>query len=403
MRLKLTFTEILRTANQALLRNWGRTVLTSLSMVVGTASLVLVVIAGISGRAYTLDMIRGVGTNLISVSHESFDSSVTKRALADLLNLGDLKAILTDIPGVRSAAPQVMDHTTVTLEGISRVVSLIGTTPEYRHVRNIEVVRGSFIDENDQRFRNKVCLITEPFAKKLERDPFYKNAVSFYGIQFTVIGIFRERVSTFGYSEVTDYSAVIPLSVMRYFKPGESFDQIYVSAESMGLVPQISTEINRLLIDRHRQRSLYSVVNLAEILKTANRIYLGLTLVLLVIAAISLTASGIGIMNVMLITVTERTREIGIRKSVGATRRVLLIEFLVEALILSGGGGLAGIALGLAVPYSVHFFAPGIQIQIPGIAVWLGFGVTLLIGLTFGMIPAMRASRLNPVDALRYE
>jgi len=395
--------EILRTAYQALLRNWGRAVLTSLSMVVGTASLVLVVVAGISGRAYTLELIRGVGTNLISVSHESFDPAAGKIVPADLLNLGDLKAILNEIPGVRSAAPLVVSHPTVTLEGISRVVSLIGTTAEYQHVRNIEIVRGSFIGENDQKFRNKVCLITEPFAKKLEHDPFYKNAVNFYGIQFTVIGIFRERVSTFGWSEVTDYGAVIPLSVIRYFKPGETLDQIYVSAESMGLVPEISTEINQLLVRRHRQKSIYSVMNLSEILKTANRISLGLTLVLLVIASISLIATGIGIMNVMLITVTERTREIGIRKSIGAARRILLIEFLTEALILSGGGGLVGIALGVAVPYSVHFFAPGIQIQIPGIAVALGFGVTLLVGLIFGMIPALKASRLNPVEALRYE
>jgi putative ABC transport system permease protein len=403
MKSTVPIVEIMRTANQALLRNWGRAVLTSLSMVVGTASLVLVVIAGISGRAYTLELIRGVGTNLISVSHESFDFAASKIVPADLLNLDDIKAILTEIPGVRNAAPLAVSHPTVTLEGISRVVSLIGTTPEYQHVRNIDVLRGSFINESDQRFRNKVCLITEPFAKKLERDPFYKNAVSFHGVRFTVIGIFRERVSTFGLSEVTDYSAVIPLSVMRYFKPGETLDQIFVSAESMEFVPQVSTEISKLLISRHRQKSIYAVMNLAELLKTANMISLGLTLVLLVIAAISLTASGIGIMNVMLITVTERTREIGLRKSIGASRRVLLIEFLAEALILSGGGGLAGVALGIAVPYTVHFFAPGIQIQIPGLAVLLGFGVTLLVGLTFGMIPALRASRLNPVEALRYE
>jgi putative ABC transport system permease protein len=125
--------------------------------------------------------------------------------------------------------------------------------------------------------------------------------------------------------------------------------------------------------------------------------------VLLVIAAISLLSSGIGIMNVMLITVTERTREIGIKKAIGALRRVLLVEFLTEALILSCGGGLVGVVLGVAVPYSVHFFAPTIQIQIPIIAILLGFGVTLIVGLTFGMIPAVRASSLNPVESLRYE
>jgi putative ABC transport system permease protein len=171
----------------------------------------------------------------------------------------------------------------------------------------------------------------------------------------------------------------------------------------MEAVPRVSDEIQQLLIRRHRNRSIYSVINLSEILKAASKISLGLTVVLLVIAAISLLASGIGIMNVMLITVTERTREIGIKKSIGALRRVLLIEFLAEALILSCGGGLVGVVLGVAVPYSVHFFAPAIKIQIPMISIVLGFGVTLLVGLTFGMIPAVRASNLNPVDALRYE
>jgi len=134
-----------------------------------------------------------------------------------------------------------------------------------------------------------------------------------------------------------------------------------------------------------------------------NKISLGLTLVLVVIAAISLVASGISIMNIMLITVTERTREIGLKKSVGARRGVLLTEFLVEALMLSSGGGIVGVLLGIAVPYSIRFFTTAIQIHIPPIAVILGFGVTLVVGLTFGMIPALRAARMNPVEALRYE
>lgn len=395
--------EILQTANQALLRNWGRAVLTSLSMVIGTASLVLVVVAGISGRAYTLEQIRGVGTNLIALSNESADAVVGTRALADRLNLSDLTAIQLQISGVRSTAALITSHPTITEEGVTRRVSLIGTTPEYQQVRNIQVLRGNFIDENDQRFRNKVCLITELFAKRLEADPFYSGSISFYGIQFAVIGVFRERVNTFGQMEVSDNSAIIPLSVMRYFKPADSLDQIYVSAESMEDVPRVSAEIVKLLVSRHRNQSFFRLDNLSDILKAANKISLGLTVVLLVIAAISLLASGISIMNIMLITVTERTREIGIKKSVGAPRSVLLTEFLVEALMLSGGGGLVGIALGVAVPYSIRFFTSSIQIQIPPIAIVLGFGVTLFVGLTFGMIPALKASRMDPVEALRHE
>jgi len=399
----LPIIEVLRTANQELLRNWGRAVLTSLSMVVGTASLVLVVVAGVSGRSYTLEQIRGVGSNLIWVYHESTDMDSNTNALADHLNDGDVKAIRAEIPGVQSAAAQIMSHPTIPMDGITRIVTLIGTTPEYQQVRNITLVQGRFIDENDLNSRNKVCLVTEPLAKRLKRDLSYKGYVNFYGLRFTVIGVFREGGNTFGQTEVSENSAITPISVIRYFKPGETIDQMYVSAESMEAVPRVTAEIKQLLTNRHGKRSLYTVGNLSDILKAADKISLGLTVVLLVIAAISLLASGIGIMNVMLITVTERTREIGIKKAVGALRRVLLIEFLAEALILSCGGGLVGVLLGVAVPYSVHFFAPTIQIQIPGIAIVAGFGVTLMVGLTFGMIPAVRASGLNPVDSLRYE
>jgi len=402
MKLNMPISEILRTAVQALLRNWGRAVLTSLSMVVGTASLVLVVVAGISGRDFTLEQIQGVGSNLIIVSNQSTDTGT--RALADRLNFNDLEAIQNEIPGIQNVAAVVTSHPTVTMEGVSRRITLIGTSPEYQQVRNIEVLPGGrFIDEHDQKLRNKVCLITKPFAQKLELDPFYRGSINFYGLQFKVVGTFREKVSTFGQTEIGDYSAIIPLSIMRYFSSTDTIDSIYVSADSMSIVPSLSAKIKAFLIARHRNNAFYSVDNLAEILKAADKISLGLTLVLLVIAAISLVASGISIMNVMLITVTERTREIGIKKSIGAYRRVLLAEFLAEALILSGGGGLVGILLGVAVPYSVRFFTDAIRIQIHPFAVILGFGVTVLVGLTFGMVPALRASRLNPVESLRYE
>jgi putative ABC transport system permease protein len=394
--------EIFRTAHQALLRNWGRAVLTSLSMVVGAASIVLVVVIGISGRAFTLDIIRGVGTNLITIYHETDDDRVGGAALMDRLNNDDLKAIQMT-PGVQNVAPLILSAPQISFGGVTKAVALIGATPEYLAVRNLQVLKGKFLDDNDLKFRSKVCLISELLAKKLDRDPFYKGDISFYGIRFRVVGVFRESVNALSQTEVTDFSALIPLSVIRYFKPAETIDQIYVSAQSMEIVPQVSAAIEKLLISRHRKHSHYKVENMAGMLAAANKIGKGLTIVLMVIAVISLIASGVGIMNVMLITVAERTREIGIKKAIGALRRMLLMEFLTEALILSGGGGLVGTALGAAAPYSIHFFAPGIQIRIPPLAIILGFGVTLLIGIVFGMIPAIRASRLDPVEALRYE
>jgi len=394
--MKFPIQEILRNSGQALRRNWGRTILTSLSMVVGTASLVLMIVVGISGRAYTLEQIRGVGTNLVSISNEGATA-------ADRINYADLAAIRREIPRVKGAAPVITLQPPLTIDGVIYRPTVIGTTPEYLSVRNMHVLRGRFIDEDDLNFRNKVCLVTEYFDEKLRRDPFYDGYVTFYGLRFKVIGVFRERVSTFGQTEVVDLSAIAPSSVIRFFKPDDSIDYLYVSAEDMEFVPGVSEAIKSLLISRHRNQSFYRVDNLAAILDAADKISIGLTLVLLIIASISLVSSGISIMNVMLITVTERTREIGVKKALGALRRVLLAEFLVEALILSCGGGLVGIVLGVAVPFSIRFFTSEVQIEIPFAAVALGFGITLLVGLIFGMLPALRASRMNPVDALRYE
>jgi len=394
--MKLPIREILRNSVQALHRNWGRAMLTSLSMVVGTASLVLVVVVGISGRAYTLEQIRGVGTNLIIVNNEGAPQ-------ADRINFGDLDAIRREIPGIQNTAAGITTRPTLTMEGVTHRVALIGTSPEYQDVRNILVLRGRFIDENDMSFRNKVCLITEQLDQKLQRDPFYDGYVTLYGIRFKVIGVFRERVNTFGQTEIADLSAIAPISVVRFFKQDDTLDVIYVSAENMQIVPEVSEAVKSLIINRHRNQNFYRVENLAAILDAADKISMGLTLLLLVIAAISLVSSGISIMNVMLITVTERTREIGVKKAIGAQRRILLTEFLAEALILSCVGGLIGIFLGVAAPFSVRFFTSEVLIEIPVAAVLLGFGVTLLVGLTFGMLPALRASRMNPVDALRYE
>ena len=394
--MKLPILEILRNSVQALRRNWGRAVLTSLSMVVGTASLVLVVVVGISGRDYTMEQIRGVGTNLIIINNEGAPP-------ADRINPNDLDAIRREIPGIRNSTAVITAWPSLTTGGITRRVVIIGTSPEYQSVRNIQVLSGRFLDEDDLIFREKVCLVTEYFYEQLQRDPFYDGYVTFFGIRFKVIGVFRERVNTFGQTEVIDFSAIAPISVVRFFKQDNTLDVIYVSAEDMQIVPEVSEAVKSLIIIRHRNQSFYRVENLAAILDAADKISMGLTLVLLVIAAISLVSSGISIMNVMLITVTERTREIGVKKAVGAMRRVLLTEFLAEALILSCSGGIVGIILGVAAPFSVRFFTTAVQIEIPIAAVGLGFGVTVLIGLTFGMLPALRASRMNPVDALRYE
>jgi putative ABC transport system permease protein len=218
-----------------------------------------------------------------------------------------------------------------------------------------------------------------------------------------VIGTFKEKVPSFGFSELSSETVLIPITVIRYFTPVERIDPMYVQAKEADDVVPLTAAVKTLLESRHRPGARYYVANLASILDTAKSIALVLTIVLVMISAIALIISGIGIMNIMLVTVTERTREIGIRMAVGASRREVLQQFLLEAVLLSLSGGLAGILLGVSMPLSVQYFAEGLRIPISITSIVVAFGVSCMVGLIFGLLPANRAARLNPTEALRYE
>jgi putative ABC transport system permease protein len=227
--------------------------------------------------------------------------------------------------------------------------------------------------------------------------------VKLHGLEFEIVGTFKERTSSFGQSEITGENVLIPISVLKYFAPIERIDPLYVQARTTGDVEPVTRAVRSVIESRHRLGARYKVENLTEILGAARNIASILTLVLVIVSAIALIISGIGIMNIMLVTVTERTREIGLRMAVGAARRDVLEQFLLEAVLISMAGGTAGIALGVAVPLSVQFFAPDFAIPISPLSIVVAFSVSLLVGLVFGILPASRASRLNPTEALRYE
>jgi len=189
---------------------------------------------------------------------------------------------------------------------------------------------------------------------------------------------------------------------MKYFMPYERIEPVYLEARNAADVPSITQEVERMLQNRHRPGAKYDVENLSAILDTAESIANVLTVVLIVISTIALVISGIGIMNIMLVTVTERTREIGIRMAIGASRREILLQFLVEAVLISLIGGLLGILVGLAIPLSVRFITD-IRVPISLISVLVAFAVSFTVGVAFGLLPARRASQLNPTEALRYE
>ncbi|MCL4783812.1 MAG: FtsX-like permease family protein [Bryobacterales bacterium] len=212
-----------------------------------------------------------------------------------------------------------------------------------------------------------------------------------------------ERTETFGLSELGSETALIPITVLRYFSPVERIDPLYVQVASPDDVVPITAQLRSILESRHRPGARYAVENLTAILEAAKSIALVLTVVLILISAIALVISGIGIMNIMLVTVTERTREIGVRMAVGASRTAVRQQFLIEAMILSLAGGLLGILIGVAVPVSAGYFLDDLRIPVSPVSILVAFATSCTVGLVFGYLPANRASRLNPTEALRYE
>jgi putative ABC transport system permease protein len=377
--------------------------LSMIGVVIGSASLVLVVTAGLTGGRYILEQIEGVGSNLTYA--ELRRSGGQAGSLSDEITVADLEAIQTQIPGVAVVAGSRDMPMTVVVNGVERAVTLIGVTSGFQQIRHLIVTKGRYFDADELSTGAKVCLVTEELAATMfpNTDPI--GAVARLGeLRLTVIGVFRERVSTFGASEVQRESVLVPLQLLKDFTGTEFMRVLYAQAAESRDVPEITRAVGDLLRSRHRAGARYQVENLTGLLSAAQRISSALTTTLLVVALIALTVSGIGIMNVMLVTVTERTREIGIRKAVGAPQRSILRQFLLEAAIISGVGAIGGVALAVGILLLIRsFLPPGITLPISGLSILAALVVSASVGLVFGYLPARRAATLQPVDALRYE
>lgn len=401
---KLAFSEIMSFAYDTFCSNKVRFMLTALGMVIGTASLILVVTIGLTGKQYVLNLIQGIGANLIYAEYEGGSQRITNTA-PDPLTIDDLQAVQVQVSGIAAASPVVMLNERVPVgDSKERDIQILGVYPEYSRVRNLVVVSGRFFDEEDERARNKVGLVTEKMATETYGSP--ANAIGktikLSGLPFTVVGTFRERVNTFGESEVTTNTLVIPYTVSRYFTDTPTVKLIYFSVADSSMVEPVTEQIKKVIQGRHRAESVYSVTNLTQLVSVAEKAADALTWMLLGIAAIVLLVSGIGIMNIMLATVSARIREIGIRKAMGATRREIRFQFLSEAILISLGGGLLGVVIGLAIPYSVRFLTE-YRIPISGLSAIVAIAVSSLVGVLFGTVPAARAAKLDPVESLRYE
>ena len=403
-RFTIGLSEILNFAYDAFSSNKLQFVLTSLAMAVGTASVILVVTIGMTGKQYILRQIQSIGANMIYADYQGGLQRID--STPDPMTVEDVKAIREQVPSVVAASPTVALNDRISVGGgKQRDILVLGVDPEYRQVRNLVVLAGRFFDPQDSAGRNKVGVITDQLAKTLFGTP--SAAVGQIiklsaGLPFTVVGVFKESVDTFGQSEIQEDTMLIPYTVSRFFTPTSAVYQIYLSAASPQDVTPATNAIKRVLQSRHRSESVYSVQNLTQLLTVAAKIADALTIVLMLVAFITLLVSGIGIMNIMLATVTSRIREIGIRKAIGATNREIRFQFMAEAVLISLTGGIAGIVTGLALPYSVRFFTD-FRLPISGLSAIIAILVSSIVGIIFGTVPASRASQLDPVESLRYE
>jgi putative ABC transport system permease protein len=378
--------------------------LTAIGMVIGTASLILVVTIGLTGKQYILNQIQGIGANEIYAEYEGGAQRITNSA-QDPLTVDDLTAAVQQVPGITAASPVVALADRISVgEGKERDIQILGVYPEYRMVRNLVVPAGRFFDQQDEQAHNKVGLVTDKFAREIYGSPeaAVGKVIELSGLPFTVVGTFHERVDTFGQTEVTTNTFVVPYSVARYFMATPTVKLIYFSVADSSMVQSATDQIKRVIQSRHRAESVYNVSNLTALVSLAESTANVLTMVLLAIAAVVLLVSGIGIMNIMLATVSARIREIGIRKALGATNREIRFQFLSEAILISVGGGLLGVIIGLAIPYSVRFLTQ-YRLPISGLSAIVAILVSSLVGIFFGTIPAARAAKLDPVESLRYE
>lgn len=402
----MMFSEVVRLAIDSFKASKVRFLLTMLGMIIGSASIILVYTLGLTGKDYALNLISSIGPNMVEMQYNGGDRvGPDNTSTPDFMTRDDMQAVVEQVPGIIASSPMLEFHDRISMgEGIVKDSMILGVSPQYKEVRNLSVLAGRFFDDQDARSHTKVAVIVEPFARALfgsARDA-VGHSITISGIPFIIIGVFKESIETFGMSEVSEQTILVPYEVARYFTGSNTVKQIFFTMKDSSLVIPASQEILEIIKSRHRPTSVYTAFNLTQVLSVMGQIATMLTIVLTLAAAITLVVSGVGIMNSMLANVQARLREIGIRKALGATSHEIRLQFLTEAVFLSLSGGLIGTLLGLAIPLSVSLLTP-FKIPVSAWSAVVALGTSVLVGVIFGTLPANRAARLDPVETLKYE
>jgi putative ABC transport system permease protein len=407
----MTTFDLLKETYTALSSNKVRSGLTMLGIVIGISSVIAMIAIGQGAQGTIQASIQSIGSNLVMVMPGAlrgpgFQVSAG-RGSARTLTGADAQAIATEIANVQAVAPELSGRYQVTAKGTNTNTSVVGVTATYPLVRNVTIDQGDFITDQNERSLSKVAVLgptarTDLFGEGTE---VVGQAIRINGVIFKVVGITTIKGGS-GFGSQDDL-IFIPLSAAQKFLAGDNYVSTIsvqaVSAEAMTIIQQ---DITSLLLTRHNIRDAqladFNILNQADIVATASSITNTFTILLAAVAGISLLVGGIGIMNMMLTTVTERTREIGLRKAIGAKKRDINLQFLTEAIMLTFIGGAIGVVLGWGISFGITYSGL-IQTSVSLTSVLLAFGVAAAIGIVFGYYPARRAANLNPIEALRFE
>jgi len=411
----MSITESIRIAVRALLSNKLRAVLTMLGIIIGVGAVITLMSAGKGVEKLVQESFQGLGSNLMFVFPGTLEGSVGGRRPE--LTMGDYRAIADPflVPGAVGVAPELSSGANVIISKRDIRTDIAGVTPEYLALRNLKVADGDFISEDDINARSRIAVLgSRAYAKLFEEGAYaIGQTIKVNRIPFRVVGVMEEKGgSQFGGADNSIYVPLTTAQTRLYpwwrSRKGEPLlSTIYVQVVDESLMDQAGDDVTEVLRQRHkiafRDDDDFTIIKQTDVVSIFGDITGVLTIFLGAIAAISLLVGGIGIMNIMLVSVTERTREIGIRKAVGAKRRDIRAQFLVEAVVLALIGGFVGIALGIVGSRVVGSLAPRLTTVITWDVIALATGFSATVGLFFGIYPASRAAALNPIDALRYE